>query len=277
MNYTTAKQKLTNYCKNNNINTTEINAIIQEVLNKSLLDFIKTNKICFLDYVKIKTALVKRKNGVPLSHIVKHKYFFGNKFYVNKNVLTPRPETELLVEEGLKYAFSGAKILDLCCGSGCIGISINKALGDKNLKSTVSCLDISKKALKVALKNAKRLNAQVEFIQSDLFDNVNEKFDIIISNPPYIKSEDILSLDTEVKKYDPLLALDGGVSGYDFYEKIINSCKNYLTNNGVILFEVGQGQGEFVSSLLEQQGFETQIINDYSNINRIVVGKLSNR
>ena len=268
------KAKLLKYCEIKSVDKAELNNILIKTLNKPLTHFIMKNEISFIDYFKVKRVIYLRHKHQPLNYILKSECFMGYNFYVNKNVLAPRPETELLVEKALTYIKNGNNVLDLCCGSGCIGISLKKLCLEKNINANITCSDISPKALKVAKKNAKQNNSNINFIKSDLFENITEKFDVIVSNPPYINKEDMGTLDTEVKKYDPTLALYGGESGLDFYERITKNAKNYLTENGVILFEIGINQENEVSKMLLEQGFKTEIIKDYSGINRIVIGVL---
>ena len=208
----------------------------------------------------------KRMKGVPLSHILKCVNFCGFDFYVNRDVLSPRFETEELVDLILKKIKSGYG-LDIGCGSGAISISINKL--NENIK--MLGVDISGRALKVANKNKKNLNAVgVELNKSNLFSAVDEKFDFIVSNPPYIKRSDIDALDVEVKKYDPVLALDGGEDGLDFYRLIIEKAPGFLNDQGYIFFEVGIGQAEDVKNMLEKDFKDVTIIKDLQKVERIV-------
>ena len=184
-------------------------------------------------------------------------------------------ETEILVEEALKKIneTDAENVLDLCTGSGAIAISIAKFSSCK-----VSASDISKQALAVAEANAKKNEVKVEFCQSDLMKSLKKgrKYDIIVSNPPYIKSGDIEKLDIEVKKYDPKLALDGGEDGLDFYRKIIDEAKSKLTKKGWLMFEVGQGQSDGVCELMQKAGYDNvQAVKDYSKIERVIYGRLS--
>lgn len=221
----------------------------------------------FLDLIKI------RKTRKPLSYILKSRNFMGFDFYVDENVLIPEPETEILVEEVLKEA-RDKKILDLCTGSGCIAISI--ALLGSPMK--IIATDISYKALDIAKRNANQLigdYSNISFLESDLYSNVNGKFDIIVSNPPYIETEIIDSLEPEVKNFFPRIALDGGIDGLDFYRKIISKAHNYLTNHGKIFLEIGYNEATQVSLLLKEYGFcNINIIKDYSNLDRIVIGHI---
>lgn len=214
---------------------------------------------------KINKIVNERISGRPLWYCIGDTDFYGYTINVDERVLIPRPETEILVENALKYIDKDSKVLDLCTGSGAIAIAIKK---EKDAK--VFALDISQDALDLAIENAKRNEADITFIQSDLFANLEEqKFDVILSNPPYIKSEDIKKLQKEVKDFEPILALDGGNDGLDFYKKIANEIKNHLKENGVVLLECGKGQAQDIKEMLV--GFRSvEIIKDYNQIERIV-------
>jgi len=191
----------------------------------------------------------KLANGVPLQHITHHQEFMKMDFYVDENVLIPRPDTEILVEEVIKIAkkMQNPKILDLCTGSGAIAISIAKNVPD----AEVYGVDISQKALDIAKKNAKELGAKVKFVKSNLFKKIdNIKFDIIVSNPPYIKKEDINYLSQEVRK-EPELALDGGYDGLDFYRKITEQGIEYLKFGSYLCFEIGYDQKDDVIDIIK--------------------------
>ena len=199
--------------------------------------------------------------GKPIEHITNSKEFMKLNFYVDENVLIPRQDTEILVEEVIEIAkkCQAKRILDLCTGSGAIGISLAKYI--ENIK--VDAVDISPKALEVAKKNAKQNNVEekITFIKSDLFENIKkEKYDIIVSNPPYIKKEIIKTLDKEVQK-EPVLALDGGEDGLQFYKLIIQQGYEYLKNGGYIVLEIGYDQKEEIFNLIEQ---ENKICNNYN-------------
>ncbi len=255
--------------KQNGLDSKEVDLIICEVLKVDFSRLILLEKISLHSYLKISGIVRQRLKNKPLTKIFHKAYFYGLDFYVNNDVLSPRQETEILVENALKFIKNdNLKVLDLCTGSGAIAISIAK-----NSNAKVFASDISPKALKVAKLNAKLNSADVKFIKSDLLDNIDEKFDIIISNPPYIETETIASLDKEVKCYDPILALDGGADGLRFYKKIIEKIDNYLLENGKILFEIGYNQQESVNLLLKQKGFDTICIKDYSGLPRVVIGK----
>lgn len=216
---------------------------------------------------RIEDLVSQRIKGRPLWYCIGDTNFYGYTIKVDERVLIPRPETEILCEQAIKCVFDGAEVLDLCTGSGAIAITVNKETGAK-----VVAVDISSDAILLAQENAKENQAQVEFIQSDMFSNLTDrKFDLIISNPPYIRSSDILNLQDEVKNYEPILALDGGEDGLDFYRIIVNNVLNYLNKNGIVLLECGYDQAKDVAELFN--GFDVEIIKDYSGIERIVKAK----
>ena len=216
---------------------------------------------------KIERIVKERCTGRPLWYCIGDTDFYGYKILVNESVLIPRPETELLVENALKYINNSSLVLDLCTGSGAIAVAVNKSSNAK-----VFAIDISDKALDVAKKNAEINNAYVEFIKSDLFNEISDgqKFDVIISNPPYIKSDDILTLQKEVKDFEPMLALDGGADGYDFYKRISKDANKYLNRGGVLIMECGFGQAQTIKEMLSNNFTSVEIIKDYENIDRIV-------
>ena len=212
----------------------------------------------------------RRAKHEPLDSIIGYTEFYGIQVPFNKDTLTPRQETEILVDNVVKdIGNKPVKVLDLCSGSGCIGLAIAKST-----KAFVYLSDISGVALDISMKNAKLNNVDVSYIKSDLFDSINEKFDIIVSNPPYIKTSDLDSLEDEVKYFDPTLALDGKEDGYYFYETIIKDLKKHLNKNGKIYFEVGLGQSEHISNLLENDFKDIKVIKDYSGVERIVTATL---
>lgn len=217
-------------------------------------------------FSRVVRIMKERLTGKPLAYCLGYQYFYGRKFAVNENTLIPRPETEELVECILKNVKNG-RGLDIGTGSGAIAISLN--LENKNLKMTAG--DVSLGAIEVSKQNAKNLGADVEIIYSNLFEGLkNRKFDFVVSNPPYIKSEDVKNLDNVVKDYEPHLALDGGEDGLDFYRQIIKNSVNYLVDGGMIFFEVGDGEAFLVSKMLENDFTNIQIQKDLENVARIV-------
>lgn len=218
-----------------------------------------------------KGLIKKRAERVPLQYITGEQEFMGLTFHVNSNVLIPRQDTETLVEEAIKLVEPGMSILDMCTGSGCIIISIlKKCSGIQGIGS-----DISKQALNVAKENAKLNNVAVDFERSDMFENLSDKYDMIVSNPPYIRSDVVPTLMPEVCEFEPLDALDGHEDGLYFYRKIIKECKSFLKEDGKILFEIGNDQGQAVSDMLTYAGFRNVgVIKDLAHNDRVVVGML---
>ena len=211
----------------------------------------------------------KRKKHIPLQHITGTQEFMGFDFLVNENVLVPRQDTECLVENVLPYAY-GKKILDMCTGSGCIIISLKK------LEETAECtgVDISEKALEIALKNARSNEADVSFIKSDMFKNIMEKYDIIVSNPPYIRPDVIKTLEPEVREHDPMLALDGGGDGLRFYRILAEEGKKHLARPGRIFMEIGYDQGKAVKEIFENEGFKEVVVKkDLCENDRVVIAE----
>lgn len=198
---------------------------------------------------KFNEGINKLIKGYPLQYITNHQEFMKLDFYVDENVLIPRADTEILVEEVISNCEKNKeyKVLDLCTGSGAIGISIARYIPN----SYITCTDVSNKALEIAKKNAKANNIDnIEFIESDMFKNIKGKFDIIVSNPPYIVKDVITTLDKEVQN-EPYIALDGGIDGLDFYKIIACEAHRYLNENGKVFLEIGYDQKEEVTNLLK--------------------------
>ena len=220
--------------------------------------------------------IIKRAERVPLQHLTGIQEFMGLSFQVNEHVLIPRQDTEILVEEVLRHLHDGMRVLDMCTGSGCILISL---LHYSNDCSGVG-VDLSEAALEVARENADQLlqtsgdkSKDILFQRSNLFEKVEGQFEIIVSNPPYIESEVIESLMPEVRLHEPLLALDGGEDGLDFYREIVRGSRTHLTGGGMLFFEIGYNQGKAVRALLEQSGFTAvEIVQDYAGLDRVVYG-----
>ncbi len=193
----------------------------------------------------------KLTKGVPLQHITHRQEFMKMDFFVDENVLIPRPDTEILVEEVIKIAqkYNSPRILDLCTGSGAIAISLKKFVPNAD----ITAVDISEKALEIAQKNAKKLETKINLLKSDLFDKLdNKKFDIIVSNPPYIRKDEIKKLSEEVQK-EPKIALDGGEDGLDFYRIITEQAINYLKTGSFLCFEIGYNQKNDVIKIIEDE------------------------
>lgn len=216
--------------------------------------------------------LVKeRAKHIPLQHLTGTQEFMGLEFLVSEDVLIPRQDTELLVEEVLKVC-TDKTVLDMCTGSGCIIISLAK-LGRPR---TVTGADISEKALAIAAKNAGKLDVNVNFVQSNLFEQIEESYDIIVSNPPYIPTQEITTLMPEVRDHEPFLALNGSGDGLEFYRRIAASSKQYLQGGGLLFFEIGHNQGKDVKQILSNEGFTDVIIKkDLSGNDRVVSARRS--
>ena len=199
----------------------------------------------------------KRAAHIPLQHLTGHQEFMGLDFRVSEDVLVPRQDTEILVEEALKYVHSGMKLLDMCTGSGCILLSIVKLAAESQ-------------------ENRRNLGLEqtTALLQSDLFEQVNGTYDMIVSNPPYIASEVITTLSEEVKDHEPVMALDGGTDGLDFYRVIIEKSPSYLTLGGMLFFEIGYDQGVSVSRLMEKDFKDIHVIKDLAGLDRVVYGTL---
>ena len=240
--------------KSNNIDSPKLKArlLLQYVLKKTrqYLIIYDNEEVGKKEQWEYFVNIDKLAKGVPLQHITHTQEFMKMDFYVDENVLIPRPDTEILVEEVINIAkrMDKPKILDLCTGSGAIAISIAKNVPN----AEVYAVDISEKALDIADKNAHRLEAKVKFIKSDLFKNLkNMKFDIIVSNPPYIKKEDIKFLSEDVQK-EPQIALDGGYDGLDFYRNISKQAIDYLKFGSFLCFEIGYDQKEEVKEIIDK-------------------------
>lgn len=213
-------------------------------------------------------AIQKRSEKIPLQYITGEQNFCGLDFYVNENVLIPRLDTEVLVEKILEYEEPGQRVMDMCTGSGCIAITLQKLGGFQ-----VMAVDISEEALTLARKNAQRNQAQVTFFQSNMFEQLSNtsKVDVIVSNPPYIESKVVDELDDEVKKYEPRLALDGMEDGLHFYRILARECKRFLNEGGRLYVEIGFDQAEAVKEIFGAQGFlDIQVYKDLAGLDRVV-------
>lgn len=219
-------------------------------------------------------CISRRQSREPLQHIIGVQDFMGLEFAVNEHVLIPRQDTEILVEEVMKDEFDGSRILDMCTGSGCILISL---LHYSNWCKGVG-VDISSAALAVAKENANKLLPEEKrpvFVESNLFEAVEGTFDIIVSNPPYIRTKVIENLMPEVKDYEPMQALDGYEDGLYFYRRIVEEAGEYLNKDGRLYFEIGHDQGAEVSDLMKNAGYEqVRVIKDYAGLDRVVCGVL---
>ena len=275
-----ALEKGTIMLKGENLDSPKLKArlLMQDVLNKPRQYLLVHDLEKLPNNIKEKyfENVAKVKAGTPIEHITHIKEFMKLNFYVDENVLIPRQDTEILVEEVINIAkkFHAKKILDLCTGSGIIAVSLAKYISE----SQITAIDISPNALAVAKKNAKLNDVEnkITFIKSDLFEQLSsQKFDIIVSNPPYIKKEEIKKLDKEVQK-EPIIALDGGMDGLDFYRKIVSDSYIYLKYGGYLALEIGNDEKEDVTNLIESKN---QYINTYSKKDlygkdRIIVTKV---
>ncbi len=257
-----------------NVETYELDArlLLEYILEKDrVYILLHKDEVMSEDIIeKYKLLIEKRKTNYPLQYIIKTQWFMDLLFTVSEDVLIPRSDTENLVLEVIEKIKENnyKSCLDLCTGSGAIGISIKKYTDVKVMLS-----DISDKALEIANINARKNDVDVKIIKSDLFENIEGTFDVIVSNPPYIPSEDIKELQKEVL-FEPHIALDGGISGYDFYEQIINNANNYLNENGLLAVEIGYNQGDDVKSLFLENNFKNiRVIKDLQGLSRVVLGK----
>ena len=236
------------------------------------------------EYKRYQELLEKRAAHVPLQHLTGHQNFMGLDFLVNDQVLIPRQDTEILVEEVLRDLHDGMRILDMCTGSGCILLSLLQYSNDCEGVGA----DLSEEALQVARANYDRLKREkpemkAVFLKSDLFRKVAElsgedKFDLIVSNPPYIRTDVVEGLMPEVRDHEPRMALDGLEDGLHFYREITREATKYLVNGGSLYYEIGYDQSEAVRDIMEQEGFaEIQVVQDYAGLDRVVYGTLLRR
>ncbi len=216
----------------------------------------------------------KRAKRIPLQYLTGVQDFMGLEFAVREHVLIPRQDTEILVEEAMRELRDGMDILDLCTGSGCVLISLLQYSNDCNGVGA----DLSQEALELAEENAKRLlssDKRVRFVKSDLFENIDGMYDMIVSNPPYISGGQIESLMPEVKDHEPLSALDGGEDGLFFYRKITAGCRKFLRPGGMLFYEIGWDQANAVTEIMTAEGLgEIRVVKDYAGLDRVVSGVL---
>lgn len=279
MNIKQALEEARNILKSNNFEDSNIIAkeLLSYVLKKDKVYLTINSDTALTDteYAEFTKYIEQIIDGKPLQYITQKQEFMGIDFFVNEDVLIPQPDTEILVETVLdickKYDKQSLRILDLCTGSGAIAISLSKILNTQVFAS-----DVSIKALKVAEKNNVLNNSKVEFIESNLFEQINgEKFDIIVSNPPYIKNEEIKLLSKQVQN-EPYIALSGGEDGLDFYRKIIDEAYKYINKNGYLCLEIGYDQKEDLIKLIKQnENYEYEnCIKDLSNNDRCIIAKI---
>lgn len=261
--------------KERNIDTFSLDA---QLIAMEALDITRVKLLTYPDmevshtqYKVIRAMADKRLKNMPIQYILGHCEFMGMEFNVNECTLIPRGDTEILVEQAIATIKSSGLnyVLDIGTGSGAIAISLAKYTDAK-----VTAVDISEGALNKAIENAGINNVNVEFIKSDLFENVTGSFDIIVSNPPYIETEVIDTLDSQVKDFEPVTALDGGKDGLYFYRKIVQNCHKYLNYGGYIMFEIGYNQGEALADILKNADFsDIQVKKDLAGLNRLVIAR----
>ena len=250
----------------------ETRRILSDLLNKDL-SYLVSHDEDLLDskienkYIEI---LEKRQKGIPLQYILGEEDFYGRTFKVIEGVLIPRQDTEISVEKILNIIENNQinNMLEIGCGTGIVSISV-----DLESSIDVTAVDISEKAIENTRINKEKLNSKIKIINSDLFSNINEKFDLIYSNPPYIKSSEIENLQVEVKDYEPRLALDGGEDGLFFYRSIIKSSPEFLNHKGFLVFEIGHDEAEDICNLMKDK-FKVEVYKDLNNLDRVVVGQL---
>ena len=278
MNIEEILKKEINNLKENNIDNSTLKAkiLLANILNvkKEYLLIHSKEEVKQEDKIKYENCIKELIKGKPLQYITNKQEFMGLNFYVDENVLIPQPDTEILVEKAIEIAETTQKnkILDMCTGSGCIAISLAKKINNVQ----ITAVDISNSALNVANKNAINNNVEnkIKFINSDIFNNIEEKFDIIVSNPPYIETETINKLEIEVQN-EPHLALDGGIDGLKFYKTIANNAFKYLNENGYLLLEIGYNQQNSVTQLLQDIGKYKNIetVKDLGGNYRVVIAR----
>ena len=269
-------KELEDYSKNEEI------LLVMYSLNQTREKIFLKDTISCQEKQKINRKLFRRMKGEPLNKIFKKQNFYGFDFKVNNSVLAPRVETEILVEKVIgevEKRKSKIDLLDLCTGSGCIGLSIKKVFNDKIDKLVL--LDIDNKALRVAKENKKLLNisGNVKILKSNMFERLksSQKFDIITCNPPYITEQEYKNLPVSVKNFDPKISLVGGKEGLDYYKILARESKKYLKSDGKIFVEIGFKQKDKVEKLFRENGFNVECFKDFSRKNRVIVGSFSER
>lgn len=250
----------------------ETRRILSDLLNKDLSYLVSHDEDLLDSKIENKyfEILEKRQKGIPLQYILGEEDFYGRTFKVIEGVLIPRQDTEISVEKILNIIENNQinNMLEIGCGTGIVSISV-----DLESSVDVTAVDISEKAMENTRINKKELNSKIKIINSDLFSNINEKFDLIYSNPPYIKSSEIENLQVEVRDYEPRLALDGGEDGLFFYRNIIKSSPEFLNHKGFLVFEIGHDEAEDICNLMKDK-FEVEVYKDLNNLDRVVVGQL---
>lgn len=253
--------------KANGIDESDAEWIYSLVLDIKRSELGEERMVTLAESKKIKAIIDERLTGRPLWYIIGDTEFYGCKIKVDERALIPRPETEMLAELTVKSVEDGFKVLDMCTGSGCIAVSVAKNCADKRV--SVTAADLSDAAIMLAKENAQLNGVKVDFVQSDLFRSVRGRFNIIVCNPPYIKSGDIPNIQKEVREYEPKIALDGGEDGLEFYRRIAKSVRSYLARDGILLLECGEGQTEEILKLFERRDY-AMVIKDLSGVERFL-------
>lgn len=244
--------------------------IICEVLDCKLGELRFIQDVSKKQFKSMLHATKKRAKGIPVQKIFNKAYFYGLSFFVDKKVLCPRADSEILVETAIKIVKPKQKVLDLCTGSGALAIALKT-----NTKVDVYASDIDRHALKIAKKNSILNDVDIKLIKSDLFSNIDTTFDLIVSNPPYIKTADIIQLDKKVRCYDPIIALDGGKDGLFYYKKIIPLARKHLVTTGKLILEIGYDQAELVTKILEENKYKNiKVIKDYGGNDRVIYSEV---
>ncbi len=266
--YKTAREKLEKILPASEFETSDVDWILCDVLK------VKRSELPLQKYVdeehlkKAEKLAKERATHRPLQYVLGYQDFYGQKITVSEGVLVPRPETEILAKLTAEIA-ENKKVLDLCTGSGAIAVAVKKLCPSAD----VTASDVSEKALEIASYNASLNDAEVKFVLSDVFENVVEKYDVIVSNPPYIPTADIEKLDKEVKDFEPKIALDGGADGLDFYREIAKSVKEHLTDGGTLLLEFGIGQENALTDIFKEVFSDVRTVRDFQDIPRILILK----
>ena len=269
MRFVNLRKQLKQEFSSASVDEAEVDFIASEVLGVKRTGLVFVDELENACYKRITRLAKMRLTGVPIDQLFGYCYFCGFKFFVNKQVLTPRGDSEVLIEKVVEIVEKNniKTVLDMCTGSGCLAITLKKLCGDK---IDITAVDISGGALKIAKKNAKFNKANIRFVKSDMFNKVDDKYDLIVCNPPYIESETILFLDKEVRDFDPQLALDGGRDGLDFYRVLARDLKQHLNKDGFVVLEIGYNQQASVKALFKDYNF-VACFKDFGGQDRVLI------